>query len=795
LCLAPPAFSQDSVVAGYYRISQADWFPPSQVRLDKLSHVIAFSWGVSPTGDFWGDPGNATLLDLRARCRQAGVKLLGCASATHDNFAPALANATYRANLVSDIATFVRAARLDGMDIDFEYPTTSAEADNLGTFMTELRSALGNRALLTAAVSSGVLSVPCVPASVVNKQLDWINIMSYAHKGEHATYASSQSDIAFFRNAGVAAGKMVLGVPFYGIHVTNRDAKMYRQLLQTYDSNPDPSVNTLGGYYFNGRDLVYSKGILGTQSVRGVFAWALDQDVADSRSLLTSLRAGVDDSFKLLDGFDYPFFGAPDRTYERSAVTLVPSERRTQGGFSARATFSFSGAAWCDGRVTSPVLPSFAFQGSANFIADVYVEEEGLGAFIIDFWDGAGRWLRGQNYSLGTAGWHRISIPRSSFVNQSTSGFGDGNIVRWRIWILGGNQGTAVAPFVKHVVFDNFGIQTPSLPSGARPQRVDLDADNTGVPDANEAVKAVIWQDRIRHPSATLPLDVYRNYGGTTFTSSWASVEGPTGTRQLDATFGFSGAKWETHWLESPRQPAVDLGANAVFHLECDVIQAMPNSYVVVDFFDDAGAYKRWENYNTFKTTGLRVFDIAPAALTGGTGGNLARFSFWRIGIQGTNTATSAFQGRVRFGPIAFGNLPVGTTLKGNFDADTDGDGLSDAAEDRNLNGVVDAGESSPVEVDTDRDGQTDVSEVIAGTDPDSGKSAFRARGATSGGYFLLSWPAAAGRQYRVSTATDPGATTWSAVSGWLTFAGAEGTFSAQRGSAARNFYRVEVKR
>ena len=49
---------------------------------------------------------------------------------------------------------------------------------------------------------------------------------------------------------------------------------------------------------------------------------------------------------------------------------------------------------------------------------------------------------------------------------------------------------------------------------------------------------------------------------------------------------------------------------------------------------------------------------------------------------------------------------------------DTDGDGLVDGEEDANGNGVVDVGETDPLNPDTDGDGFSDGHEVIAGSDP-----------------------------------------------------------------------------
>jgi hypothetical protein len=52
------------------------------------------------------------------------------------------------------------------------------------------------------------------------------------------------------------------------------------------------------------------------------------------------------------------------------------------------------------------------------------------------------------------------------------------------------------------------------------------------------------------------------------------------------------------------------------------------------------------------------------------------------------------------------------------LDADSDADGLADGSEDENGNGLVDAGESSPISKDSDGDGADDLVEQAAMTDP-----------------------------------------------------------------------------
>ncbi|PIO05511.1 hypothetical protein COT47_04510, partial [Candidatus Woesearchaeota archaeon CG08_land_8_20_14_0_20_43_7] len=67
------------------------------------------------------------------------------------------------------------------------------------------------------------------------------------------------------------------------------------------------------------------------------------------------------------------------------------------------------------------------------------------------------------------------------------------------------------------------------------------------------------------------------------------------------------------------------------------------------------------------------------------------------------------------------GNGVVDSGETDPLNVDTDGDGLLDGVEDKNKNGKVDAGETDPTLADTDGDGYYDGTEILLGTYPDDG--------------------------------------------------------------------------
>lgn len=776
----------EEICASYFRNSFVQWgFTPGKVRYDKITHLLYFGPGLKSDGTTDASASDPVLAEVRQLCRQNHVKLIGVVFANpRTQFQPIISDPAKRAVAVQSIAKWCREAWLDGIDIDFEHPANQTDAAQLGQFLTELRAALGDRPLLCAAVAP-VLGVSSIPPAVVNESLDFLNIMSYDHGGEHATLAAAVSDMDFHRNQGILPSKLVLGIPFYGVHVTNRDARGYSYLLGAFDPNPAPDVNTLGGYYFNGRDLVRTKGRLGFEKGGGVFDWVIDQDVSDSRSLLTAMEEGAASGEAVLDGFEAPLFGNPADGYTLTGVTLSPTLRRSAGSYGARAVLSFTGAPWCEASLASPAVPAFSFPTGAAVRLDAFLEGSTPGALYFTFTDSQGRRARGVSYVLYGSGWKSVWIPRSSF-ELLDGGFDFDAITGWRIAIQGGNGSTAVTPFTRTVVLDNLAIFSPGA---ARPQRMDNDADFDGVPDRNIASRSVVWIDRFNHPAPTTPGAIYSFTGTAGAVWKWAASANGGSERALEGTLSYDGSRFQIGWIESPTLPPFATGPDSVFHAAVNVIQPMPNATLYIDFFDDTGARRRFWDYNLLKTTGRKVLNLRLGSPNDGTN-NLARLARWRIGFEGTGVDTAAFTGKIQLARLAWGRLPAGSTAA-TYEGDRDGDGLSDIVEDRNLDGILGPGETDATLADTDGDGMSDGGEAIAGTDPRDPASRLELGVAPAGGGVELRWTAVPARAYQIESSAD--LKTWSVAQPWFTPAPGPAVWPAPA-SAPSQFFRLRVK-
>ena len=162
------------------------------------------------------------------------------------NFSEAAASGPARKRFIDSSIALMHQFKLDGLDIDWEYPTLG-DADishspddrhNFTVLLEELRARLdaegkGKRHyLLTIAAAEGRaaegLELPRIAQS-----LDWINLMTYDFygsltktTGHHSGLSASplatvegrttEGAVKYFLDAGVPAAKINVGVPFYG---------------------------------------------------------------------------------------------------------------------------------------------------------------------------------------------------------------------------------------------------------------------------------------------------------------------------------------------------------------------------------------------------------------------------------------------------------------------------------------------------------------------------------------------------------------------------------------------------
>ena len=277
-------------VVGYLPDYRVEMIDPSVGR--QLTDVVFFSVLPEPRGQFQSkvlqSPRTVKLLtQLR---NEFHVKIHLCIGGwdRSNGFAEIASTPVSRKAFATGLTTYCRQHGFDGADLDWEHPKDAEELTNYGLLLSEIADDFKPHGLqLTAAMAAWQT---LTPAGI--KAVDAIHLMSYDAEGKHSTLGQAQADVRKFRDAGVPAGKLRLGLPFYGRGITDRNvAKAYSELAPAVKT---PETDELDGIYFNGPDTIRAKTRFAQeQKLSGVMIWEIAQDAAGDASLLKSIRSEI----------------------------------------------------------------------------------------------------------------------------------------------------------------------------------------------------------------------------------------------------------------------------------------------------------------------------------------------------------------------------------------------------------------------------------------------------------------------------------------------------------------------
>ncbi|XP_030956178.1 class V chitinase-like [Quercus lobata] len=236
--------------AGQTEVKAAYWFPGTGLSvsgidstlfthlfcafadLDQTTHQVTISssnsaqFSTFPQTVQQKNPSVKTLLSI------------GGGNAVAPTFASMASQASTRKSFIDTSIQLARSNNFHGLDLDWEYPSTATEFNNLGLLLNEWRAAVANEAtssgntpllLVAAFFYSSNHSGLSYPIQAISNSLDWVNVMAYdftsgtrnltgvpAALYNPTSQDSGDSGIAAWIQAGVSAKKLVLGVPFYG---------------------------------------------------------------------------------------------------------------------------------------------------------------------------------------------------------------------------------------------------------------------------------------------------------------------------------------------------------------------------------------------------------------------------------------------------------------------------------------------------------------------------------------------------------------------------------------------------
>ena len=148
------------------------------------------------------------------------------------NFSEMAADSSLRWAFAQDCRRCIEQYNLDGIDIDWEYPTTGMakisysenDTENYTKLMRDIRGAIGDDKLLTQATSA---TGKYIDFKAIDKYIDYTNVMAYdlgwapyhnspLYPTEHMESICVDDAVKNHLAAGVPPEKLVMGLAFYG---------------------------------------------------------------------------------------------------------------------------------------------------------------------------------------------------------------------------------------------------------------------------------------------------------------------------------------------------------------------------------------------------------------------------------------------------------------------------------------------------------------------------------------------------------------------------------------------------
>ncbi|MEL6484881.1 MAG: glycoside hydrolase family 18 protein, partial [Bacteroidota bacterium] len=207
---------QPIVVIAYY-VPEKDYHP-ELLPLDQLTHII-FSFTHVIDGEMkFQDAENKKKLQQLVAQREKHPQLkvmIACGGWGADGFSDMASTAENRKKFVESVVAFNKEFKLDGVDIDWEYPAIPAagtgarpeDKQNFTLLMRELRAALNTldrKQILTFASAGWKRYYKNIELESVMNEVDYMNIMTYDQVGPSSPFTGHHTPLGYIQETDIA---------------------------------------------------------------------------------------------------------------------------------------------------------------------------------------------------------------------------------------------------------------------------------------------------------------------------------------------------------------------------------------------------------------------------------------------------------------------------------------------------------------------------------------------------------------------------------------------------------------
>lgn len=319
-----PNPAKSKVLIGYVQ----DFRDPNVVDYAKLTHVI-FSFAHPKMDGGILLNGDSALKNLRAmvlKAKKYNTKVILAVGGwyniqggeSYKYFKTAISNPVSRTKLANELSGIATREKLGGIDIDFEYPRSTADAHNLTAFAKELSDKLHPQGKelsiavyseINAATETEMTAVIYEPA--IFQLVDHVNIMAYDGQWDGKYNAANLSPYPFsekvvnywshlFETHNLPKDKLVLGVPLYA-QPENQASKQASigAIINKNPANAESDTVSMNGtiYHYNGKATMIKKTKLALDhGFGGMMMWEAGQDAKGTNSLTGTIADALKES-------------------------------------------------------------------------------------------------------------------------------------------------------------------------------------------------------------------------------------------------------------------------------------------------------------------------------------------------------------------------------------------------------------------------------------------------------------------------------------------------------------------
>ncbi|KAG9146116.1 hypothetical protein Leryth_015911 [Lithospermum erythrorhizon] len=309
-----------AIKGGYWPSWAYSYLPPSSISTSYFTHIYyAFLSPNNITYKFNIDDETASMLvNFTSTLRYSknppvkSIYSVGGAAEGPILFARMASCPLSRQRFIHSSIEVARKFGFDGIDLDWEHPLCPKEMEDYGILLEEWRKEIQKEAmqtsrpplLLTAAVyyaaefDSDVKRI--YPSESMNKNLDWINAMTYDYHGswdknqtgaqaalyDSRTNFSTDYGISSWLNAGISREKLIMGLPIYGRSWKLKDPTVYEIGAPAVDVGPG----------FNGTGVMTYAEILEYNMQNTNATVVYDSDTVSTYSVFGTDWIGYDDT-------------------------------------------------------------------------------------------------------------------------------------------------------------------------------------------------------------------------------------------------------------------------------------------------------------------------------------------------------------------------------------------------------------------------------------------------------------------------------------------------------------------